>query len=128
MDHLREDELQTLRRRLEAERAAILSRAGEFVRTSADFSLDTGDRQDLAAYEAARAATQRLAMHERRRLAEVEAALARMTRGTYGICEASGDAIPFARLEIEPTARLTVEAQAEAEAEAEDEAEAEGGY
>lgn len=49
--------------------------------------------------------------HERARLLEVEAALARMDGGTYGICEETGDPIPFARLRTEPTTRYTVEAQ-----------------
>jgi len=49
--------------------------------------------------------------HERARLAEVEAALARMDAGAYGICEETGEPIPFARLRTEPTTRYTVEAQ-----------------
>ncbi|HRI08697.1 MAG TPA: TraR/DksA C4-type zinc finger protein [Nannocystaceae bacterium] len=128
MDHLREHEVAALRRRLEDERAALLARAGDFVREGADFALDTGDRQDLPAYEAARAGASRLAAHERRRLTAVTAALDRIGAGTYGICEASGEPIPFPRLAIEPTARYTVAAQAELEAEAEAEAEEEAAY
>ena len=45
------------------------------------------------------------------RLREVEAALARMDDGTYGICEETGDPIPYGRLLAEPTARYTIEAQ-----------------
>ena len=41
----------------------------------------------------------------------------RIDRGAYGICEMSGKAIPQARLEAIPFARLTVECQAQWEKE-----------
>ena len=44
-------------------------------------------------------------------LYEIEQALRRIDRGAYGICEMSGKAIPQARLEAIPFARLTVECQ-----------------
>ena len=44
-------------------------------------------------------------------------ALRRIDRGAYGICEMSGKAIPQARLEAIPFARLTVECQAQWEKE-----------
>jgi DnaK suppressor protein len=46
---------------------------------------------------------------------EVDAALARMDDGSYGVCEETGDPIPFGRLSAEPTARFTVEAQEQLE-------------
>ncbi|HET6585401.1 MAG TPA: TraR/DksA C4-type zinc finger protein, partial [Nannocystaceae bacterium] len=46
----------------------------------------------------------------RERAGEVSAALARMDAGTYGICEETGEPIPFERLRSEPTTRYTVEA------------------
>lgn len=50
-------------------------------------------------------------------LYEIEEALKRIQRGTYGVCEISGKRIPQARLEAMPFARLTVECQAEWEKE-----------
>lgn len=50
-------------------------------------------------------------------LYEIEQALRRIDRGAYGICEMSGKAIPQARLEAIPFARLTVECQAQWEKE-----------
>ena len=38
-------------------------------------------------------------------LAEVEAAIVRLSEGTYGRCEGCGDMISAARLEAMPTAR-----------------------
>lgn len=42
-------------------------------------------------------------------LNEVNAALQRIEDGTYGICEASGEPIPFERLEAIPFTRYTIE-------------------
>jgi len=48
---------------------------------------------------------------------EIEEALKRIEKGTYGVCELTGKAIPKARLEAIPWARFTVEAQAQLEKE-----------
>jgi DnaK suppressor protein len=45
----------------------------------------------------------------REQLAAVERAEARLEAGTYGLSVASGEPIPDARLEVFPTAELTVE-------------------
>lgn len=50
-------------------------------------------------------------------LYEIEAALKRIEKGTYGICELTGKPIPKARLDAIPWARYTVEAQAQLERE-----------
>jgi DnaK suppressor protein len=46
---------------------------------------------------------------------EIEEALKRIEKGTYGICELTGKPIPKARLEAIPWTRFTVEAQAQLE-------------
>lgn len=48
---------------------------------------------------------------------EIEEALKRIERNTFGICELTGKAIPKARLEAIPWARFTVQAQAQLERE-----------
>jgi len=48
---------------------------------------------------------------------EIEEALKRIERNTYGTCELTGKAIPRARLEAIPWARFTVQAQAQLERE-----------
>jgi len=42
------------------------------------------------------------------RVAEIDAALGRVDAGTYGLCEACGQPIPHARLEVVPEATLCV--------------------
>ena len=48
---------------------------------------------------------------------EIEEALKRIEKGTYGTCELTGKPIPKARLEAIPWARFTVEAQGQLEKE-----------
>lgn len=48
---------------------------------------------------------------------EIEDALKRIHKRTYGVCELTGKAIPKARLEAIPWARFTVQAQAQLERE-----------
>ena len=118
MDHLTPEQIDTLHRRLEMDRDALLRlRHDEVVaaNTSGDLVPDVGDRQDAAASEAARIAQWSLADHERAHLQEIEDALRRMHEGKYGICELSEEPIPYARLLAEPVARCTVEALEERE-------------
>ncbi|OGM90569.1 hypothetical protein A2755_03380 [Candidatus Wolfebacteria bacterium RIFCSPHIGHO2_01_FULL_48_22] len=42
----------------------------------------------------------------RRRISEIDAALARIEKGTYGVCEKTGKEIPKEVLEINPVARF----------------------
>jgi DnaK suppressor protein len=48
---------------------------------------------------------------------EIDEALKRILKGTYGVCELTGRPIPKARLDAIPWARFTVEAQAQLERE-----------
>ncbi|MBE2181278.1 MAG: TraR/DksA C4-type zinc finger protein [Chthoniobacterales bacterium] len=56
-----------------------------------------------------------LLSQEQDALFEIDEALKRIARGTYGTCEMSGKPIPKARLEARPFARFTVECQGEIE-------------
>jgi DnaK suppressor protein len=53
----------------------------------------------------------RLEGRERHQLDEVNAALARLEAGTYGVCERCSRPIPLARLRAIPTARYCLECQ-----------------
>ncbi len=48
---------------------------------------------------------------------EIEEALRRIEKGTFGICEFTGKKIPKSRLDVNPWARFTVEAQLQLEKE-----------
>ena len=109
VEHLNDAQRSELRAALLAEREALKVRRIAQIEDAAPDG-EIGDVQDDAAEENRR--TQAFDRNERdgARLAEVEAALRRMDDGTYGICEETGEEIPFARLRAEPTTRYTVEA------------------
>ena len=106
---------ETVRCRLTAERQEALgrlsaSRAGVDEIVSAADGANTDDEHDpegsTIAFE--RAQLGALGEAARRRLAEVDAALERLSAGTYGRCDRCGQPIPDARLEARPTARTCV--------------------
>ncbi len=59
--------------------------------------------------------TIRLLDKDREQIFEIDAALERIRRGTYGICEISLEPIPKGRLRVRPFCRLTVKCQEEYE-------------
>ena len=58
----------------------------------------------------------RMSMHELDFIEAIDAALARIENGTFGVCVKTGKPIPLERLEVVPYADTTVEAEREAEA------------
>lgn len=118
MQHLSADQLAQLRATLERELTQLRERIGE---QGADLvesaEGDLRDIEDKAAREALRFGSTRLLARDQLRLREVEAALARMASGDYGICEESDDPIPFRRLALDPATRYTAAAQEELERE-----------
>ncbi len=96
-------------RRLRVLRRAIL---GRVARTEADFAALGESVESPVEDEAQHAATADLLLRlddlARRELREIDAALGRIARGTYGRCARCGDVISAARLEILPDARECV--------------------
>jgi len=76
--------------------------------TSGNIQVDTADENELAdkleEYEGNSGILTRLD----EQLKEVEAALLRITSGTYGICEVCGKPIEMERLEANPSARFSL--------------------
>jgi len=50
-----------------------------------------------------------MAASERKRIRDIEAALVRIKKKTYGVCHLTGDNIPEARLQAKPWAKYTLE-------------------
>jgi DnaK suppressor protein len=70
---------------------------------------DTADSADLATDLYEDELDEGIAEDLRRQLEAVERAEARLAAGTYGLSVLSGEPIPDGRLEVVPTAELTVE-------------------
>jgi len=117
VDHLTSAQVDELRRRLIEDRDRLLRRRREAVGSVDTDPPEPGDRQDRAAEEAVRSAELARVEADEVRLELIERALARMEAGTYGLCEETDEPIPYARLEIDPTTRYTVEVQEVVEAE-----------
>lgn len=104
-------DLHKIRQLLEAEKAEILAHVsweGNGDGRSDDFNPDRDDlAQDYIAIERGAA----LLALEREQLEQINAALARIEDGVYGICADCGEPIPPERLEILPYATLCVRCQ-----------------
>jgi DnaK suppressor protein len=71
----------------------------------------TSDPSDRATQEEEQALELRTRDRERKLLKKIDEALARITAGTYGFCDDTGEPIGIGRLLARPTATLSVEAQ-----------------
>jgi DnaK suppressor protein len=111
MDHLSAAQIAELRHRLEEEREQLRVRQESETAEANEVLTEPGDMPDHASDEERRTLAMHRRQHDEARLREVEAALRRMDGGGYGVCEETGEEIPFARLRAEPTTRHTVEAQ-----------------
>jgi DnaK suppressor protein len=69
------------------------------------------DFSDRASSETDRAIELRARDRQRKLIAKIDAALARIDDGTYGYCEETGEPISLRRLEARPIATLSLEAQ-----------------
>ena len=69
------------------------------------------DLADRASSETDRAIELRARDRQRKLIAKIDAALARLEEGTYGYCEDTGEPIALKRLEARPIATLSLEAQ-----------------
>ena len=85
-------------------------------RDARDSEADADIITDAAAPMDAETVDDALAARLQDKLAAIDRALARVEDGTFGRSIRSGDVIPDARLEADPTAELTVEEAAAAEA------------
>ena len=69
------------------------------------------DFADRASNETDRSIELRARDRQRKLIAKIDAALARIDDGTYGYCEETGEPISLKRLEARPIATLSIDAQ-----------------
>jgi DnaK suppressor protein len=99
-----EDERRVLHRRLEG----LASDFAETVAASLDTNADDEHDPEGATIAFERSQVTSMSRQLEQRLAEVDAALARVAAGTYGTCTACGRPISPARLEARPAAALCI--------------------
>ena len=105
------DDLERLRALLVAARVRALRTSSELHRDESDLEEAVTQSAELMEKSTDRTmenALQREAEAERSLLGEVDAALARMESGTYGLCEECGERVALPRLVAIPEARLCI--------------------
>jgi DnaK suppressor protein len=99
------------RTRLLTWREDILKEAKETLLHLQEENQNHPDLADRASSETDRAIELRARDRQRKLIAKIDEALARIDDGTYGYCEETGEPISIRRLEARPIATLSVEAQ-----------------
>lgn len=99
------------RMKLLAWREDILKEAKETLLHLQEENQNHPDIADRASSETDRAIELRARDRQRKLIAKIDEALARIDDGTYGYCEETGEPISLRRLEARPIATLSVEAQ-----------------
>jgi len=108
---MNERQREYFRERLLAWKEDILREARETLQHLQDENQNHPDLADRASSETDRAIELRARDRQRKLIAKIDAALARLDEGTYGYCEETGEPISLRRLEARPIATLSVEAQ-----------------
>jgi len=116
--HLSSADLDALRAALEAKRAELQrvvdTNVAEGTHSEEGFP-DPRDSGDVAERTEEEEELLEVAGQEGTLLSDIDRALAKMDKRTYGLSERSGHPIPLERLRAEPWARFTAEEEAEVE-------------
>ncbi|MBN0038884.1 TraR/DksA C4-type zinc finger protein [Cellulosimicrobium cellulans] len=107
-DRAARDRLLAVRADAVARLGALRAEVAGIVEASRDSNADDEHDPDGATIAFERAQVDALARDAAARVEEVDAALARLDAGTYGVCEACAQPIAAGRLEARPTARTCV--------------------
>lgn len=99
------------RRKLLQWKQDILREANETLANLQSENENHPDIADRASSETDRAIELRARDRQRKLIAKIDAALARIEDGSYGYCEETGEPISLKRLEARPIATLSLEAQ-----------------
>lgn len=108
---MNERQREYFRRRLIKWKSDILKEAQETLNALQSENENHPDIADRASSETDRAIELRARDRQRKLIAKIDAALARIEDGTYGYCEETGEPISLKRLEARPIATLSLEAQ-----------------
>ncbi|MGL4636732.1 MAG: RNA polymerase-binding protein DksA [Beijerinckiaceae bacterium] len=99
------------RRKLVTWKEEILREASETIQTLQNENDNHPDLADRASSETDRSIELRARDRQRKLISKIDSALARLSDGSYGFCEETGEPIALRRLDARPIATLTIEAQ-----------------
>ncbi len=101
-------ELQSFKDRLLAEKKEILEMVQK---NSHPGESEVGDEIDFATQTLEKEMLYQLTNHERQMLLDLENALQKIEKGTYGLCESCKKKIPSKRLKVMPSTRYCIACQ-----------------
>ncbi|WP_108658472.1 RNA polymerase-binding protein DksA [Acuticoccus kandeliae] len=108
---MNERQQEYFRKKLLDWRSEILREAKFTLEQLAERERNHPDLTDRATSEADHAIELRARDRQRKLIAKIDSALARLDEGTYGYCEETGEPIGLRRLDARPIATLSIEAQ-----------------
>ena len=108
---MNERQREYFRGKLTTWRESILAESRDTLAALQQESENHPDIADRASSETDRAIELRARDRQRKLIAKIEAALARIDDGSYGYCVETGDPISLRRLDARPIATLSLEAQ-----------------
>lgn len=110
-EYMNEKQLDFFRGRLQEQKDALLSNAGETTEHLREDTSIVPDPADRATIEEEHALELRTRDRERKLLKKISQSLMRIENGEYGFCDETGEPIGLGRLIARPTATLSLEAQ-----------------
>lgn len=108
---MNERQREYFRRKLNAWKEEILRESRDTLATLQSENENHPDLADRASSETDRAIELRARDRQRKLIAKIDSALARLDDGSYGYCEETGEPISLKRLDARPIATLSIEAQ-----------------
>ena len=110
-EYMNERQQQFFRKLLIEWKHSLHTEAGGTLQNLADAPLREPDLTDRASSETDWGIELRTRDRQRKLIAKIDAALARIEDGSYGYCEETGEPIGVRRLDARPIATLSIEAQ-----------------
>jgi DnaK suppressor protein len=110
-EYMSDKQLEYFRTILEAQKADLLSNAGETTEHLREDTSIVPDPADRATIEEEHALELRTRDRERKLLKKISQSISRIESGEYGFCDETGEPIGLGRLLARPTATLSLEAQ-----------------
>ncbi len=101
--------IEMFRNQLLQKKEEILVEAGKTKNEMTDHTSNVPDPNDRATIESGRSFELRIRDRERKLLAKIDEAIARIDDGTYGVCEDCGEEIGLKRLEARPVTTLCID-------------------
>lgn len=108
-DELTREHLESLRQTLVEKRKEVIANIDRHLQAVMDDSDNLPDEMDIATRQSEQAYFLRIADKEKKLLSQIDHALAKFERGTFGICEGTGEPIGVKRLILRPWTRYSFE-------------------